>query len=56
MTIALHVDDLMITNVHEYNIESFYQYLRKVYKETKIVRGQALDYCEVAVPVEASAS
>jgi len=24
MTIALHVDDLMITNVHEYNIESFY--------------------------------
>ena len=44
MTIALHVDDLMITNVHEYNIESFYQYLRKVYMETKIVRGQVLDY------------
>ena len=44
MTIVLHVDDLMITNLHDSNLEAFYQYLKTAYKETKIVRGRILDY------------
>ncbi len=43
MTIVLHVDDLMITNLHDSNLEAFYQYLKTAYKETKIVRGRILD-------------
>jgi Reverse transcriptase (RNA-dependent DNA polymerase) len=44
MTIALHVDDLMITNLHDENLDSFFEHLKQTYKETKIVRGQILDY------------
>jgi hypothetical protein len=44
MTINLHVDDLMITNLHDSSLEAFYQYLKTAYKKTKIVRGRILDY------------
>jgi len=43
-TIALHVDDLMVTNVHESNLEAFYNHLKDVYKETRVVKGRVLDY------------
>jgi len=44
MTIALHVDDLMITNLHDENLDSFFEHLKRTYKRTKIVRGQIRDY------------
>jgi len=37
-------DDLMLTNLHDYNLETFYQYLKSAYKETEIARGRILDY------------
>ena len=42
MTIALHVDDLMITNLHDENLDSFFEHLKRTFKETKIVRGSGL--------------
>jgi hypothetical protein len=44
ITIALHVDDLLVTCKQESEIEEFYSYLRSVYPETKITRGRVLDY------------
>jgi hypothetical protein len=43
-TIALHVDDLMVSNVHELNLDAFHTYLKEVYKETRVVKGRVLDY------------
>ena len=43
-TIALHVDDLMVSNVHESNLDAFHTYLKEVYKETRVVKGRVLDY------------
>lgn len=43
-TIVLHVDDLLVTNANENNLDAVYSYLQGVYKETKIVKGKALDY------------
>ena len=37
MTIALHVDDLMIINLHDENLDSFCEHLKRTFKETKIV-------------------
>jgi hypothetical protein len=44
MTIALHVDDLIFTNLYDENLDSFFEHLKRTYKDTKIVRGQILDY------------
>ena len=43
-TIVLHVDDLMVSNVHESNLDAFYDHLKEVYKETRVVKGRVLDY------------
>ena len=43
-TIVLHVDDLLVSNKHEYNLSAFYNHLKSNYKETRIVRGKVLDY------------
>ena len=40
----LHVDDLLVSNKHEYNLSAFYNHLKSNYKETRIVRGKVLDY------------
>jgi len=37
-TIALHVDDLMATNLHESNLEAFYNRFKDVYEETRVVK------------------
>lgn len=44
ITIALHVDDLFVTCLALDELESFYEFLNSVYKETKIQRGKVLDY------------
>jgi len=44
ITISLHVDDLKITNLYDENLDEFFEHLKLTYKETKIVRGQVLDY------------
>ena len=43
-TIALHVDGLMVANVCEANLDAFHEYLKEMYKETRVVRGRILDY------------
>ena len=43
-TIALHVNDSMVSNVLESNFDSFHTYLKEVYKETRVVKGRVLDY------------
>jgi len=40
-TIVLHIDDLLVTNVRERYLDTFYSYLKGVDEETRIIRGKA---------------
>ena len=42
MMIALHVDDLKITNLHNENLDEFFEHIKRNCKEIKTVRGQIL--------------
>ena len=44
ITIVLHVDDLMVTCIHQDNLDAFGSYLRSVYAETRTIRGTTIDY------------
>ncbi len=43
-TIALQVNDSVVSNVHESNLDAFHTYLKEVYKETRVVKSRVLDY------------
>jgi hypothetical protein len=47
MTIALHADDLKITNLHNENLDEFFEHIKRNCKEIKTVRGQILDHVEM---------
>ena len=44
ITIALHVDDLLITSSSPLHIDKLDAYLKKVYPETKTTAGRVVDY------------
>jgi hypothetical protein len=44
ITTTLHVDDLMVTSVHQRDLDMFVEYLRSVYKEVKVNTGKVLNY------------
>jgi hypothetical protein len=44
ITVAMHVDDLFVTSVSDNNLEAFENYMRGVYCEIKVNKGQVLDY------------
>jgi hypothetical protein len=44
ITIAIHVDDLLVTSASKANIEKFGRYLQSVYPETRTMSGSVIDY------------
>ena len=44
ITVAMHVDDLIATSASDNNRETFENYMRGVYWEIKVNKGQVIDY------------
>ena len=44
ITIAIHVDDLLVTSASKANIDEFGRYLQSVYPETRTMSGSVIDY------------